>query len=433
MKMPHPRSLTLGLAGTWLLIFSLPMFADQPHPSPLSTLDLPPVEKQPWRFTEFPIIAWWAPPGNASIEDFAAYREAGFNIHPLNRDTGFWDALEKAEKVGLKVMPYRSHQGFVLEDQAIDFDKVKDRDSVIGWITHDEPGGYDAVIAAITAVNTLMRQDPTRWAIFNLLPPAAQVNPSTRPVVDAAVAHGMPVISYDQYVIAKDHTNSQAHFDTLELFRTVSLEHDVPFWAFALTIQHWNYRRSSESDVRWTQFTNLAYGAKGLWYFTYWGPTDWENWDSVAIVDPADGSKTDLYYHVQAVNKTVQQAGHIFLDLRNEGVFHTKPPARHQAFQPKSEWISDIDARDALVSFFRDSSGTAYAMVVNKQHGINQSAADTADTIVLEFAGNVASVEAVSWLDGQTGPLSLENGRATLEVAGGTGVLLRADFTNQGL
>lgn len=419
-----------AVAALSVLAFSFSMQAqdERAEAERLAELELPPVEEAPWRFDGFPIIAWWAPPGNARVEDFEAYRDAGFTIHPTNKDTGFWDALEKVEEVGLKAMPFRTHQGFALPDMEIDYDKVKDRDSIVGWITHDEPGGYDAVKAAITAVNTLMREDPTRWTLFNLLPPGAQKDPSTRPVIDAAVGHGMPVISYDQYVIAKDHTNSEAHFDSLELFRRASLDHEVPFWAFALTIQHGQYRRSSESDVRWTQFTNLAYGAKGLWYFTYWGPTDWEDWDSVAIVDPADGSPTDLYHHVQAINQAVLEMGDILLDLTSEQVVHTNPPRGHRFFEKEKYWITEIEASDALIGFFRDSKDVRYALVVNKQHGIGKSAAETADAITLSFGEDVIGVEAVSWLDGEPGPLEVDEGKAVLEIAGGTGVLLRAEF-----
>lgn len=280
---------------------------------------------------------------------------------------------------------------------------------------------------AITAVHALMREDPTRRALFNMLPPDAQRNPATPEVMDAAVRNGLPILSYDSYVIYADgHDNTEVHYRYLEQFRQASLRYSIPFWAFALSIRHFSYRRPSESDIRWNQYTNLAYGAKGLWYFTYWGPTDWPNWDHVAIVDPSDGKPTELYPYVRAINRAVRDMGKTLLRLTSTGVFHTSPPPGQQPFSASRNWITDLRARDALVGFFRDPNGADYALLVNKQHGKGLSAAATADEIELTVAPTVRQVIAENWLDGTKGPVKLTDGKATLRVAGGTGVLLRA-------
>lgn len=411
--------------------------ATTPTPPPISAeaalerLELPPVTRQPWRFEKFPIIAWWGPPGTASRRDFENYKNAGFNLYAANPDTGYERAVDLAGRVGLKVMAYRQLQGFGLPAAAAPpADYAKNRKNIVGWLTHDEPGGAPAVIEAITAVNTLLREDPTRWALFNLLPPFAQVNPSTEPVLKAAVRNGMPILSYDAYVIHADGTdNAGAHFRALEQFRQASLRYDAPFWAFALTIKHFGYRRPSESDLRWNHYTNLAYGAKGLWYFTYWGPTDWPNWDTVAIVDPRDGAKTDLYEPVRKLNQAVGDMGDRLLRLTSLDVVHTLPPPGQRLFVPDARWITDIKATDALIGFFTDrgDSGAQYALLVNKRHGMGQSPEQTADRIELTFAPSVRSVTAVNWQDGRRGRLKLTGGKAMLRVHGGTGVLLRLD------
>jgi hypothetical protein len=120
--------------------------------------------------------------------------------------------------------------------------------------------------------------------------------------------------------------------------------------------------------------------------------------------------------------------GDLLLDLTSEEVVHTNAPRGHRAFESDRFWISNISAKDALIGFFRDSQGARYALLVNKQHGGDKSAEETADTIELTFADGVTAVEAVSWLDGTPGNLQLENQRSSLRIAGGTGVLLRADL-----
>jgi hypothetical protein len=390
----------------------------------LESIQLPPVPKAAWRFTKFPIIAFWGPPGTARQEDFNNYRDAGFSLYMANPDTGFYDSLAKAKTAGLPIIAFRKKQGFMLGKEIINF--PENDPAIVGWGTYDEPTNYDDAYRAISTANELMRKDPTRRAFFNMIPPHAK-HISTHKLVEAAVRNGVPIISYDNYVIFANGTTDEAqHFAALDLYRKLSLKHDVSFWAFALTIRHFNYRRASESDVRWKQFTNLAYGARGLWYFTYWGPTDWDKWDNKAIVNPADGSKTELYGYVKAINDNVQSMGQTLLNLTSTDVTHTTGTPEGQAtFEKDRHWIADVRAKSAIVSFFRHKDGSRYAMIVNKQHGMNKSAADLADDVTLTFAPRVKAVEAVGWLDGKVGPLDIKEHQSTLRIAGGTGVLLK--------
>lgn len=390
-----------------------------------NALELPAVRREPWCFTKFPIIAWWGPPGTATLKDFNRYKDAGFTLYAANPDTGFDRAMRLAKRADLDVMAFKRGQGFGLKHRPADYHRHGIEP--VGWITNDEPQGSAAVTHSITAVNGLMRENPARWALFNMLPPFAQGEPDTETVIDVAVRNGLPILSYDHYIMLADGSTQQnPHFTHLELFRRKSLEHGVPFWAFALTIKHFNYRRPSESDVRYKQFTNLAYGAKGLWYFTYWGPTDWDRWDNVAIVNPADGSPTELYGVVKAINHAVLEVGDTLLKLRSTAVVHNRAPEGCERFTPDTYWITDLKARNVLIGFFEGPDGETYAMVVNKRHGMGKSAAELTEAVTLRFADHVTAVEALSWLDGQTGPLPIQDHHATLNIAGGTGVLLKA-------
>jgi hypothetical protein len=384
------------------------------------------LEHRPWRFKEFPIIAWWGPPGIAGQQAFETYRDAGFTLHATNPDAGFVQALAHVEAVGLRSMTFRTAQGFTLPPLP-NPEFPRDRAAIVGWITEDEPGGTGRVAQAIGRVQALMQADPSRWAFFNMLSPHFYGIPATEMAIDAAAQQGMPILSYDTYVTMADGTDrADLLYSHLDLFRRASIQHGLPFWAFALTIKHKDYRRPSESDLRWQQYSNLAYGAKGLWYFTYWAPVGWDGWDQRAIVDATDGSRTELYEWVRAVNRAVRDMGQLLLGLTSRDVVHTQPPPGQRAFEAGRWWVADIHAQDALVGFFTDPAGTPYAMVVNKIHGPGKGARETADTVELAFSDRVQTVEAVSWLDGIPGPLTLEGGRVRLPISGGTGVLLRA-------
>jgi hypothetical protein len=395
----------------------------------LRELKLPPVEKKPWVFEGFPIMAWWPPPGTKTLEDFSRYKDAGFTIYVANPDVGFENALKLAREAGLPVMPHRERGGFDVPAPEKPVVFPSNDPNVVGWVTRDEPGWVKPAIEAATEVNELMRSDPSRWALFNNLPLHRPQNPPVLEIAEAALRNGMPVLSYDNYVIYEDGTDkAKEHFDNLASARELSLKYHVPFWAFALTTKHRDYRRPSESDLRWKQFTNLAYGAKGLWYFCYWGPHRWagRGWDTKSIVDSATGEPTELYHQVKTLNEAVLAMGQTLLGLTSEAVVHTRPPQGHAAFEKGSRWITEIKARDAMIGFFRDAEGVRHAMIVNKLHGQGKSSKETADTIELTFApAGIKAVEAVSWLDGTPGKLPLHDHKATLHVHGGTGVLVR--------
>jgi len=146
----------------------------------------------------------------------------------------------------------------------------EDDPNVVGWLTRDEPGWHKLAVKAATEGDELMRADPTRWTLFNNLPLNRRQKLPVVTIAEAELRNGMPVLSYDNYVILEDGTDrTKGHFDNLASARTLPLKYDVPFWPFGLTTKHRKYRQPSESDVRWKQFTNLAHGAKGLWYFCY--------------------------------------------------------------------------------------------------------------------------------------------------------------------
>jgi len=395
----------------------------------LSGLTLPPVTKTEWVFKGFPIMGWWPPSGTKTLDDFKRYMAAGFTIYPANPDVGYENALHLARQAGIPVMPHRTVQGFDAPHPVAPVVFPENDPNVVGWITYDEPGWLKPAVKSATEVNRLMRLDPARWTLFNNLPLNRRQKLPVVTIAEAALRNGMPVLSYDNYVIlenGKDRTTE--HFDNLATARKLSLKYNVPFWAFALTTKHREYRRPSESDLRWKQFTNLAYGAKGLWYFCYWGPHRWENkgWDTKSIVDSATGEPTELYHQVKQLNKTVLAMGDTLLGLTSEDVVHTHPPEGHPAFKKGEHWIEDIKASDALVGFFRDMEGLRYALVVNKRHGKNKSSKEMADEIDLTFGADVKQVEAVSWLDGTPGELTLNGAETSLTIYGGTGVLIRA-------
>jgi hypothetical protein len=70
--------------------------------------------------------------------------------------------------------------------------------------------------------------------------------------------------------------------------RKIALEKRIPFWNIVLVTQHGGYRNLTEPELRFEAMQTLAFGARGLLWFTYWdptGPPNPGNW-SHAMIDP---------------------------------------------------------------------------------------------------------------------------------------------------
>ena len=51
-----------------------------------------------------------------------------------------------------------------------------------------------------------------------------------------------------------------------------ALRHALPFWNIVLSNAHFNYAEPTPAGFRFQAYTTLAYGARGISYFTYFAP-----------------------------------------------------------------------------------------------------------------------------------------------------------------
>ena len=54
----------------------------------------------------------------------------------------------------------------------------------------------------------------------------------------------------------------------------LSPRHGIPFWNYFNTIPYQGHRDPTYGELSWQVFTSLAFGAKGVLYFTYWDDPD---------------------------------------------------------------------------------------------------------------------------------------------------------------
>jgi hypothetical protein len=103
---------------------------------------------------------------------------------------------------------------------------------------------------------------------------------------------------------------------------------------FILACEHLAYRLPTEAELLWQINVGLAYGSKGIQYFTYWTPEPPEAFQQALV--SRDGVLTPLYFAAQRINKDyLRPVGAQLLPLTSESVTHageSTPPTGVEVF-----------------------------------------------------------------------------------------------------
>ena len=78
------------------------------------------------------------------------------------------------------------------------------------------------------------------------------------------------------------------------------------------------WRLPKINELRWLVFTTMAYGGRGISYFTYWGP---ESYGGLY----QDGKKSPLAGQVAELNAEIEKFGPALMELDSIGAYHTEP------------------------------------------------------------------------------------------------------------
>ena len=327
---------------------------------------------------EFPIMATYAfYEPLITPQQFQWVKEAGFNVISQNLSVAdFEKCLELAKEYGLRVRAITYDQskpskipGFVA--------KFKDNPVLFGYRGKDEPNvtQFDS-LARLQA--TYQKLDPKSNIFINLLPAvgAKQLGaPDYKTYVEEYVRTvNPPFISYDCYPIKEDKAGNiyvdNIFYRTIEVVSDISKKSERPFWAFILCVQHMNYPKPTKAFLRFQMFSNLAYGAQGILYFTYQLP-DYDRGKNTYSNSPidSDGNRTDVWYMVRDVNRELINLQNIFLDSEVLDVSLTGqkiPDGSHRLKTlPAPFRILETGEEGVIVSHLR-KDGHEYLMLVNR-------------------------------------------------------------------
>src|SRR5262249_6869863 len=169
------------------------------------------------------------------------------------------------------------------------------------------------------------------------------------------------LISYDHYDFKTDvPSDPKRYFENLGLVASRARQTRRPFLNIiqANTIAP-NWRLPTAAGLRWLVFTTLAYGGRGISYFTYWGPVSYNGLYK-------DGTAAPLLKTVVALNKELAVFGHELFALDSLGVYHTQSLFGGADAIPVDSPVQ-LSTKDGVVLglFGKDANATAF-MIVNR-------------------------------------------------------------------
>lgn len=408
----------------------------------------PPKPNSHWQQKQFLISFWIAPP--ATDEHLARVAAEGYNLTwvPL-------EGLDVAQRHGLRAMlTSELLRPETLDDPAkraeLDafIEKVKSHPALEVYFITDEPSaGAFAGLGKLVAY--LRERDPQHLAYINLFPTYANekqlgvsVADATKAKVtvpetavgvkadDAVVLRYLEhlrqyvetvkpdLISYDHYHFFKNADGSdkdgKEYFLNLGLIRKAALDAGKPFLNIIQAdtiIESWRMPKANEE--RWLAFTTLAYGGRGIAYFTYWGPKAYGGLYQ-------DGVAAPLAKDVAALNHEIAKFGVELMKLDSLGAYQTEPVPYGGEAVPADCSVQFEKPGEFVLGVFGNEGKASSFMVVNRNYRQEATA-----HVKVRIPGS-----ALEELDRTTGgwkPFEKLDGQRTVEVklAAGDGRLFR--------
>jgi hypothetical protein len=286
-------------------------------------------------------------------------------------------ALNVAQKAGIKLFVACPELRTDPEGTA---NRFMNHPAVAGYFVSDEPS-----VAQFSSVGSLVKRiravDSRHICYVNLLPNVARPSQlgtdSYQNYLDMFVKQvPAQILSFDHYPIVGNGKFSirEQWYSNLESVSNESKRTGMPFWGFALTVAHLAYPVPTLGSLRLQIYSNLAYGAQGIQYFTYWTPTSKRD-DFHNGPIGRDGKQTDVYDKITQVDKEIKNLSGVFLGAKVVSVTHTghvPPGTKSLGTLPRPVRSLRTDNIGAVVSVMKNN-GKTYLVVVNHDFTSNMN------------------------------------------------------------
>jgi hypothetical protein len=254
--------------------------------------------------------------------------------------------------------------------------EVENNPAVLGFFLRDEPDA--SMMPQLGQVARLLTEAlPQKWPYVNLLPTYATNTQLGTPDYETYLRRFVETvhpafISWDNYSLLETEMNDR-FYTNLELVRNQSLESNIPFWNIILANSHFNYMEPADATFRLQVYSTLAYGGRGIQYFTYFAPQG-DNFRLAAI--DHFGNRTATWDMLRRINFEIRALAPTIIRLHSTGVYHSSdvPPQGHPLSE--SRLVQDVTVSTSglqhpkpcrfLLGEFEDAQGRPYLMLVNK-------------------------------------------------------------------
>jgi hypothetical protein len=319
----------------------------------------------------FPIMPWNSAPNDPAV--LKKIRECGFTVAGFAAPS----TLDACTAAGLKAIvsdARTSGYDWAAVDEAKARQNVSNlvaevgnHPAVFGYYLRDEPTA--PWFANLEKVASVIRDvAPGKWPYINLFPDYAdnsQLGTTSYAVyLERFITTCHPrIISYDNYSLMDDGSLRANYWTNLEAVRDACKRHKIEFWNIVLAVAHFNYREPTAADLRFEAYTTLAYGGRGIAYFTYFAPA--VGGYRAAAVDQF-GNETPTWHNVQNINLQVQKLGPALLQLESDEVYHIGKIPGGCKGPATNNLISGVSGDNFLAGEFTHRDGSRYVIVVNK-------------------------------------------------------------------
>ena len=247
--------------------------------------------------------------------------------------------------------------------------EVNQHPAVMGYYLRDEPPAD--LFPGLEKVASVVRElAPGKWPYINLFPYVAEPwqlgTKDYDEYLDKFITTCKPTtLSYDHYALFDDGSIGPHYFHNLALMRAAAIKNNVPFWNIVLANSHFRFRIPTAADFHFQVYATLAFGARGIAYFTYFAPKV-GNYRGAAI--DQFGNETPTWHNMQNINLQIQKLAPTLLKLRSDGVYFFGNVPTGCAGPSDTSLLTGIAGGENqfLAGDFTHADGSRWVMMVNR-------------------------------------------------------------------
>jgi hypothetical protein len=220
------------------------------------------------------------------------------------------------------------------------------------------------------------------------------------------------VISFDHYPFINGYDRPD-FFQNLRDVRNAAITSKRPFWNIQQCVKHFDYRALTEPEFRFQAMQTLAFGGRGILWYTYWYPGEPNPAVQHAMIK-YDGTPDEPYAWIKGVNADARAIGDALSGCASWAVIESSPAG----FPVPKDCPIHVDALLLTTGVFQSKNGQWLALVTNRDYRKPVEAGLRVDptTAVVERFDPTAK----TW-----SPIATDKPRILLDLPAGGGVLLK--------